>query len=40
MDTLRPGLQERIAGERGLVARVITSGTIRVGDLITIEDRS
>jgi MOSC domain-containing protein YiiM len=40
MDTLRPGLQERIAGERGLVARVITSGTIKIGDPITIEDRS
>jgi MOSC domain-containing protein YiiM len=37
MDTLRRGLQDQIAGERGLLARVITSGGIRVGDSIEIE---
>jgi len=37
MDTLRPGLQDRIAGERGLLARVIAGGGIRVGDSIDIE---
>jgi MOSC domain-containing protein YiiM len=36
MDTLRPGLQDEIAGERGLLARVITGGAIRVGDNVDI----
>lgn len=34
MDTLRPGLQERIRGRRGMLARVVRSGEIRVGDEI------
>jgi len=38
LDSLRPGLQERINGERGVLARVITNGTIRVGDSITLVD--
>jgi MOSC domain-containing protein YiiM len=36
IDTLQPGLQEEIAGERGLLARVITGGAIRVGDTVEI----
>ncbi|HLC02709.1 MAG TPA: MOSC domain-containing protein [Anaerolineales bacterium] len=36
LDSLRPGLQDQIAGERGLLARVITSGTIRVGDSVNV----
>ena len=32
IDTLRPGLQTRIAGRRGMLARVVRSGKIRVGD--------
>jgi MOSC domain-containing protein YiiM len=37
IDTLRPGLQEEITGERGMLARVIAGGSIRVGDNIHIE---
>jgi MOSC domain-containing protein YiiM len=34
MDDLRPGLQEAIRGERGVLARVVSGGTIRVGDTV------
>jgi MOSC domain-containing protein YiiM len=34
IDSLRPGLQARIAGRRGMLARVVRSGEIRVGDEI------
>lgn len=36
MDTLQPGLQEAIRGERGILARVVSSGRIRVGDAIDV----
>jgi MOSC domain-containing protein YiiM len=36
MDSLRSGLQKEIAGQRGLLARVITGGAIHVGDRIDI----
>jgi MOSC domain-containing protein YiiM len=34
MDDLRPGLQEAIRGERGVLARVVSGGRIRVGDTV------
>jgi MOSC domain-containing protein YiiM len=37
MDTIRPGLREAIRGQRGLLAVVIAGGTIRVGDLATMD---
>jgi MOSC domain-containing protein YiiM len=36
IDSLRPGLQDEIVGERGLLARVIRGGAIRVGDGVHI----
>ncbi len=34
MDEIRPGLQEALQGQRGVVARVISGGVIRVGDTV------
>lgn len=36
MEEIRPGLMQEIAGKRGMLARVVTSGTIRVGDSIEL----
>jgi MOSC domain-containing protein YiiM len=36
IDTLRPGLQARITGRRGMLARVLATGTVRRGDLIAL----
>jgi len=36
MDALQPGLQERIRGRRGVLARVIRGGQIQVGDQVSI----
>jgi MOSC domain-containing protein YiiM len=36
MDEIRPGLQEELAGRRGMLCRVIRGGTIRRGDKIQI----
>ena len=36
MEELRPGLKQEIAGRRGMLARVIQGGTIRLGDTIRI----
>lgn len=38
VDAVQPGLQEKIRGRRGLLARVIAGGQIRVGDAIEILD--
>jgi MOSC domain-containing protein YiiM len=35
MDEVRPGLQEAIRGERGILARVVEGGRIRVGDAVS-----
>jgi MOSC domain-containing protein YiiM len=36
MDKLQPGLQEAIRGERGILARVVSGGRIRVGDAVDV----
>src|SRR5689334_9206601 len=36
IDGLRPGLREKMVGRRGMLARVIRSGEIRVGDEIVL----
>jgi MOSC domain-containing protein YiiM len=38
MDEIRMGLKEELVGRRGMVARVITGGSISVGDRITLEE--
>lgn len=40
MDSLRPGLRLRILRRRGMLARVIRTGEIRLGDPITVDPRS
>ena len=39
MDDIRKGLQETIRGRRGLLCRVVQSGSIRRGDRIEIAER-
>lgn len=36
MDEIRPGLQEELRGRRGMLARVLRGGTMRVGDVIHV----
>ncbi len=36
MDDIRPGLREALQGQRGMLARVLESGTLRIGDAIEI----
>ncbi len=36
MDEIRPGLRAELQGQRGVLARVITSGDLRVGDAIEV----
>ncbi len=36
MDEIQPGLQEAIRGERGILARVVNGGRIRVGDPVAV----
>ena len=36
METIRPGLQTDIDGRRGMLARVLKSGQVAVGDPITL----
>jgi hypothetical protein len=36
MDEIRPGLQEELRGRRGVLARVLQGGMIRVGDPIDL----
>jgi MOSC domain-containing protein YiiM len=39
MDEIRPGLQAELQGRRGVLARVVAGGTIRVGDPVSpLED--
>ncbi len=37
MDSIRPGLRERLDGRRGMLAMVINGGPIKVGDPVRIE---
>jgi MOSC domain-containing protein YiiM len=37
MDRVRPGLRQEIEGERGVLARVLVGGRIRVGDGVRTE---
>ncbi len=37
MDEIRPGLGGQLAGKRGMLARVISGGTIKTGDCILIQ---
>jgi len=37
IDSVQPGLREKIRGRRGTLARVVANGTIRVGDAIGLE---
>jgi MOSC domain-containing protein YiiM len=36
METIRPGLLAEIDGRRGMLARVLKSGQVAVGDTITL----
>ena len=38
MDEIRDGLKQELEGRRGMVARVVQGGTIRVGDPIRVEE--
>ncbi len=40
IDGLRPGLREKMVGRRGMLARVVRSGVIRVGDAIVLRPPS
>jgi MOSC domain-containing protein YiiM len=37
MDRIRPGLQSELQGQRGVLATVVTSGRIAVGDTISVQ---
>ncbi len=37
MEELRQGLQQELGGQRGMLMRVVQSGTLRVGDPIVVE---
>ena len=37
MDSIRPGLREETEGKRGVLARVIEAGVVRVGDTVSFE---
>jgi MOSC domain-containing protein YiiM len=39
IDSLRPGLKDRMVRRRGMLARVVRSGEVRIGDAIAICDR-
>ena len=39
MDTLRPGLQEKTVGRRGMLAKVVRTGEVSSGDPIRVRDR-
>ena len=38
MDEIRPGLREALEGQRGMLARVVEGGMLRVGDPIEIAE--
>jgi MOSC domain-containing protein YiiM len=36
VDEVRPGLQQELAGRRGMLARVLQTGDLRVGDAVEV----
>jgi len=40
IEALRPGLQAAMQGRRGMLCRVLTSGTLRRGDPISLEEKT
>jgi MOSC domain-containing protein YiiM len=38
MDEIRMGLKGELVGRRGMLARVVSGGSIAVGDRITLEE--
>lgn len=38
MDEIRMGLKDELVGRRGMVARVVNGGSIRIGDPISVEE--
>ncbi len=40
MDDIRPGLQEELRGQRGMLFQVIEGGRVRIGDEVTIVEGS
>jgi MOSC domain-containing protein YiiM len=38
MDEIRPGLQEELRGQRGVLFRVVEGGPVRVGDRVEVLD--
>jgi MOSC domain-containing protein YiiM len=38
LEVLRPGLGDELAGRRGKMTRVVSGGTIRVGDALSTDD--
>lgn len=37
LEQVRPGLKERLRGRRGVLARVLETGLVRLGDPLTVE---
>ena len=37
MDAIRMGLKDELDGKRGMLAKVINGGSIKIGDSITVE---
>jgi MOSC domain-containing protein YiiM len=37
MEEIRPGLEDRLNGRRGMLAMVINGGTMKVGDTIRLD---
>jgi MOSC domain-containing protein YiiM len=38
MEEIREGLKDELEGCRGVLARVVTPGTLRVGDLVSVQE--
>ena len=38
MDEIRPGLQDELDGQRGVLAQIVQSGTVKIGDRVRIID--
>lgn len=40
IEALRPGLQAKLEGRRGMLCRVLSRGTLRRGDLIQLQEKT